>query len=419
MRKSLLLLLTVASTCFSQPAPENNQSSDLISLAHQVFDKFINYTFDEYLYVKPPQEPFSDISAMLHEQGGNLSDAVINKVITTLKCTNQYNVNHNNILTVIDYSLPSREKRLWIFDLKQKKLLFHTYVSHGIKSGALLSSFFSNKYDSKASSIGVYKTEQTYYGRDGLSLRLSGLERGFNDNAMNRYIVMHGGWYVDEGFIKRYGRAGRSWGCPAVPEYLTKDIINTIKDHSLFVVYYPSDNWFAKSRFLNCNKLADNQNNNGLLSDPSTVAIEEHRDYIVFTDMNKNSRREENESIIVMAADNYEQAFKRRAPLERMLRRQINHSEYIALSTVELEHLVSANNDSLRDLHFVIPVIKLNRGYYETEMHFVPLGKIKEVRLNQPSSASENKPGNYTVLLEGKPVINLKSTNQFIRWLGL
>ena len=100
---------------------------------------------------------------------------------------------------------------------KEKKLLFHTYVSHGITSGTLLTNYFSNKYNSKASSIGVYKTEKAYYGREGLSLRLDGLDRSFNDNASNRSVVMHGGWYVDEHFIKKYGRPGRSWGCPALP----------------------------------------------------------------------------------------------------------------------------------------------------------------------------------------------------------
>ena len=145
-----------------------------------------------------PQVDLNELRAMLHAQAPNLSDAVINKVATALKCTTAYNVEGSNVLTVIDYSLPSNQKRLWVFDIVQKKLLFKTYESHGIKSGTLLTNNFSNKYNSKASSIGVYKTDQAYYGREGLSLRLEGLERNFNDNAMNRSIVMHGGWYLDE-----------------------------------------------------------------------------------------------------------------------------------------------------------------------------------------------------------------------------
>jgi hypothetical protein len=150
----------------------------------------------------------NQIKNMLEEKTYALNTSVINKVLTTLKCATQYNVARNNILTIIDYSLPSNEKRLWVFDLNQKKLLYNTYVSHGIRSGTLLTNYFSNKNNSKASSLGVYKTNKAYYGREGLSLRLDGLERNFNDNASIRSVVMHGGWYVEENFIKRYRRPG-------------------------------------------------------------------------------------------------------------------------------------------------------------------------------------------------------------------
>lgn len=150
-------------------------------------------------------QAINDLDFMLHNEAPHLNQQVINKVLMTLKCANDYNVDHNHILTIIDYSMPSNEKRLWVFDLKDRKLLFHTYVSHGIKSGALVSNYFSNQYNSKASSIGVYQTLQSYYGRDGLSLRLDGLDRSFNDNASNRSVVMHSGWYVEESFIKNTG----------------------------------------------------------------------------------------------------------------------------------------------------------------------------------------------------------------------
>ena len=194
--------------------------------------------------------PLEDITALLHREAPTLSAGVIDKLLTALTCTSDKYIGNKSIVTIIDYSLPSSEKRLWVFDLHQQKLLFHTYVSHGIKSGALLSTYFSNKYDSKASSIGVYTTEKAYYGRHGVSLKLDGLDQGFNDNAANRAVVMHGGWYVEDDFIKKYGRPGRSWGCPAVPDHLIKPIVDVIKDDSLFVIYYPSDAWFVKSKFL-------------------------------------------------------------------------------------------------------------------------------------------------------------------------
>ena len=114
---------------------------------------------------------------MLHQNAPALNTEAVNKVLTTLKCASKYNIKHNNILTIIDFSLPSSAKRLWVFDLAKNKLLFHTHVSHGIKSGSLLSNYFSNKVNSKASSIGVYNTEKAYFGRHGLSLKLYGLDK--------------------------------------------------------------------------------------------------------------------------------------------------------------------------------------------------------------------------------------------------
>ncbi len=357
-----------------------------------------------------PQVNVQELKEILHVQAPNLSEAVINKVVTALKCSTTYNINRNNMLTVIDYSLPSNQKRLWIFDLTQKKLLFNTYVSHGIKSGTLLTDNFSNKYNSKASSIGVYKTDKAYYGREGLSLRLEGLERNFNDNAMNRSIVMHGGWYLDEAFIKRYGRPGRSWGCPAIPLAIYQSIINTIKDQSLMVVYYPSDEWFNKSKFLTCDKpkTAISINNQ------RTKIEEEHRDDVFFAQVYKGG---EDRPILVMPATQYEKIFHAQAPLGRMLRRQIEREEYIALNEKELNQ-VSTQNDSqaIQSMYFVIPTLRMVRGYYETEMKIVNLGTIKSIN----SSANNNgKIKTYTVSFNGTSSVRVQSTDKFIRWLGL
>lgn len=419
MRKNLLWTLVVASAYFSQtslafgdPAPVGNSN---------VIRDITQFARTGYHYPAISNQALSELRAMLHKEAPNLNTAVINKVITSLKCATEYNVDYNTILTVIDYSLPSSEKRLWVFDLKARTLLFNTYVSHGIKSGELLSTYFSNIYNSKASSIGVYKTEKSYYGREGLSLRLSGLDRSFNDNASNRAVVMHGGWYVTEDFIKRYGRAGRSWGCPALPLNLYKPIINTIKDNSLMVIYYPSDTWFVKSKFLNCEiKPPLQQTNAPEVSSLANVQENELRDDILFADINKNNQREENEPIAVMNANRYEQIFHNKAPLTRMLRRQIRQQEYIALSTSEFASLGSEDNkNTLSDVYFVIPVVIMNRGYYETEMHMVDMGKIQNVTTTNTAPDNKNKGRTYTVYFDKKPAIKLTATNRFIRWLGL
>lgn len=368
----------------------------------------------------------SDIKKMLEKESRTLSKGVINKVLTTMTCANEFNVKHNNILTIIDYSLPGSEKRLWVFDLSTNKLLFNTYVSHGIKTGRLVSNTFSNKQNSKASSIGVYNTGDVYQGRHGTSLKLHGLDRGFNDNAYNRAIVMHGSWYVNEDFIKKYGRAGRSWGCPALPTDLTKPIINTIKDQSLFVIYYPSDNWLLNSKFLTCNtiSLAQYMRKWGIGGHPNITESPDNQEEILFADTNNNNRHDDHEPIIAMTADTYSRVFHTKAPLTRMLRRQINKTEYIALNYKELRSIYDSqykqnteqSGHPLTDVSFIIPVIKNIHGYYGTEMKVVPVGKIE---VTDASVVSQESQSAKKVYFEAKPFANIKITNQFIRWLGL
>ena len=423
----VVLGLVIKPTSFSLPTPEFLQNKSIRYTPNPVINELISGDSGSYAYLKNTVIPITEIQQMLQTQAITLNRAVINKVLTTLECARASIINPNPILTIIDYSLPSSEKRLWIFDLNQKKLLFHTYVAHGLRSGERLTNYFSNKNDSKASSLGVYRTEQSYYGREGLTLRLEGLDRGFNDNAMHRYIVMHGGWYVSEPFIKKYGRPGRSWGCPALPVNLSRDIINTIKDQSLFIAYYPDDQWFQKSKFLNCNAPAEIKT---LARSPvvDMKKVEIAREPILFADFNGNHKREENEPILVVPADNYVQLFHRQVPLERMLRRQINNAEYVALSTDEFHDLAtkSAENSVVPDatvhlqtLYFVVPEIIMSHGYYQTQMKIVHEGKIKPVKLAADSKTNVGQSSPYTVEITGKSSMNLKSTNQFIRWLGL
>lgn len=154
-----------------------------------------------------------------------------------------------SILTVIDYSLPSNKQRMWIFDLNRERLLYNTYVAHGTNSGFDVPRHFSNKVSSKQTSLGTYVTRDTYMGSKGLSLNLQGLEKGFNDNAYNRRVVIHGAWYVEPAFIKQAGRAGRSWGCPSIAKTLAKPVINTIKGGSVVFAYYPDKYYLSHSGY--------------------------------------------------------------------------------------------------------------------------------------------------------------------------
>jgi hypothetical protein len=155
-------------------------------------------------------------------------------------------------LAVIDYSLPSTQPRLWVFDVERRRLLHQELVAHGRNTGEKLAQRFSNVEGSKMSSLGLFRAADTYYGSNGYSLRLHGLDRGFNDNALARAIVMHGAPYVSEAIAERLGRLGRSWGCPAVREEVARTVIDTLKGGALLFAYYPDRKWLAESPLLQC-----------------------------------------------------------------------------------------------------------------------------------------------------------------------
>ena len=159
-------------------------------------------------------------------------------------------------LSVIDYSRPSHERRLWVIDMRNGDVLFHEYVAHGRNTGLNEARSFSNVMGSKQSSLGLFRTAETYRGQHGYSLNLEGLERGVNDLAYDRRIVMHGAEYVGEAFVKRHGRIGRSWGCPAVDTAVNRPIIDTIKGGSAVFAYYPDLDWLDGSTFLDCDGIA-------------------------------------------------------------------------------------------------------------------------------------------------------------------
>jgi hypothetical protein len=154
-------------------------------------------------------------------------------------------------LTVIDYSKPSVEPRLWVFDLENGELLYKELVAHGKNTGENFAQHFSDTMNSRQTSIGLFVTADTYVGSNGYSLRLDGLEPGFNANARDRAIVMHGAPYVGEDFAKTQGRLGRSWGCPALRPAVAREVIDRIRGGSAIFSYYPDETWLKTSKFLN------------------------------------------------------------------------------------------------------------------------------------------------------------------------
>lgn len=147
---------------------------------------------------------------------------------------------HKDILTLIDFSMSSNVKRLWVIDLATNTILFQSLVAHGRNTGEEFASEFSNRNSSFQSSLGFYATGEIYQGKHGASLRLDGLEKGINDNARKRAVVIHGADYVSDSFIQQHKRLGRSQGCPALPVELNGQIIEIIKDKSCLYIYHPS-----------------------------------------------------------------------------------------------------------------------------------------------------------------------------------
>ncbi|MCK7556728.1 murein L,D-transpeptidase catalytic domain family protein [Chitinophaga sedimenti] len=164
-------------------------------------------------------------------------------------------IQNDGVLSIVDFSLPSSKKRLFVIDLENGKLLFNTPVSHGRNSGKGDATSFSNAPNSFKSSLGFYVTGNTYSGEHGYSLRLNGEEKGFNDNALSRGIVMHCADYVNEGLVQSQGYIGRSLGCPAIPTAVHKKVISAISNGSCLFVYSRDKGYLAKSKLINFSKL--------------------------------------------------------------------------------------------------------------------------------------------------------------------
>lgn len=236
-----LLLLVSGSLLFvhavpSAPVKERNLAA---SMPHTVPDSPALYVALDSLYEK------------LNLDSMELSHDAYSYALQGLENLEEAgDISNDRVLTVIDFSLPSYKKRLFVIDLNSGQLLFNTYVSHGRNSGTDMATRFSNRINSYESSPGFYITGNTYYGEHGYSLRLDGKEKGINDNAFTRNIVMHPADYVSNSSIKVLGYLGRSLGCPAIPNAVHKPLINTIKEGSCLFIYSPDTNYINQSSLI-------------------------------------------------------------------------------------------------------------------------------------------------------------------------
>ncbi|PPV06212.1 murein L,D-transpeptidase catalytic domain family protein [Xanthomonas bromi] len=187
----------------------------------------------------------------LARQAPSLDRQVLALATEALQCARQrQQVGAERVLSVIDYSRPSTERRLWVFDLDKQRLLFKEWVAHGRNTGENLAAKFSNNDGSFQSSLGAFTAQESYTGQNGYSLRLKGLEPGFNDHARDRAIVIHGAPYVSEAIIRSQGRLGRSLGCPAVRPAVAKQLIDTLREGAFVFAYYPDRAWLRQSQLL-------------------------------------------------------------------------------------------------------------------------------------------------------------------------
>lgn len=188
----------------------------------------------------------------LSKAGTKISDEILSLALMGFNKLNaQQQLSKDSILTIIDYTMSSKDKRLFVIDLKSQELMFKSVVAHGRNTGDEYAKVFSNQLNSHQSSLGFYITQKPYKGSNGYSLALEGVDEGFNDKAKQRAIVMHGADYASEQMIKIKGYLGRSFGCPSLPPQLNKKIIETIKDGNCLFAYYPDQKYLKTSKFLN------------------------------------------------------------------------------------------------------------------------------------------------------------------------
>ncbi|AMW84109.1 MULTISPECIES: murein L,D-transpeptidase catalytic domain family protein [Pseudomonas] len=196
-------------------------------------------------------KPLTLYSSLAHA-APELNPDVLKRALSAMQCAVGNGIEQSDRLAVIDYSQPSTARRLWIFDLRKKTLVLRDLVAHGQKSGENFATQFSNREGSYQSSIGLFRTQESYEGAHGYSLRMDGLEPGFNDRARDRAIVIHAADYVSPLWSKREGRIGRSQGCPAVRPQVARQVVDKLKDGQFMFSWYPDQRWLKSSAYLNC-----------------------------------------------------------------------------------------------------------------------------------------------------------------------
>lgn len=259
MKKSFFILLFLSLTCIISSTSHPLSLSSKTSVAPIKKEKYSYVSENKYLFDNIHLEGILRFEAFEAAMNG------YNQLKSNLK--------NSNILTVIDFTLPSTEKRMYVIDLEKKELLFHTIVSHGRNTGELYATKFSNRHNSHQSSLGFYETEGTYQGSNGYSLRINGLEKNINDQAKARAVVIHGADYCSQSVINKTGRLGRSYGCPALPRELNAPIINTIKNGSLLFIYSEDKSYLASSK---------------LVKNEERVMLAEHIDDSELEDISRN-----------------------------------------------------------------------------------------------------------------------------------
>jgi hypothetical protein len=220
---------------------------------HQAGSEFRNMSNERLAHVlADPIEEEEALYSTLNLSQHGLSHEVFELALKGyLKLKSENRLDNPDILTIVDFSQTSKNKRLYVIDFEKQELLFHTLVAHGRNTGGEYAKHFSNVNGSHQSSLGFYVTKNNHMGsRVGYSMIMEGIEKGFNDNARNRQIIMHGADYATEDFINRNGRLGRSYGCPAVPPELIKPIVSTIENGTCLFIYYPDNTYLSNSPIL-------------------------------------------------------------------------------------------------------------------------------------------------------------------------
>jgi len=220
---------------------------------HQAGSGFSNLSNEKLAAVlADPIEEEEDLYSVLNLSEHGLSSEVFELALKGyLKLKAENRLDNPDILTIVDFSQTSKNKRLFVVDFEKQELLFHTLVAHGRNTGGEYAKHFSNVNGSHKSSLGFYITKNNHMGsRVGFSMIMEGIEKGFNDNARNRQIIMHGADYATEDFINRNGRLGRSYGCPAVPPEVIRPIVDIIQNGTCLFIYYPDDTYLSSSPVL-------------------------------------------------------------------------------------------------------------------------------------------------------------------------